>query len=125
MQGVHRLVERWNLSTKGRVKGMPLLKVHRVEEIKYLEVFEILPQGVCAGVLLKPKFVSEISGGITPLNYFEERQGSNSSSQSKVHKEEPWFILHKFSRSNEKSKFSVENSLSHEDCGIPVKLQEG
>jgi hypothetical protein len=42
-----------NLSTKGRVEGLLLQEVHRVERIKYLEVFESLPQGVHAGVLLE------------------------------------------------------------------------
>jgi hypothetical protein len=36
-------------------------------EFKYPRVFERLPQGVRAGVLLRLKFASKISEGIVPL----------------------------------------------------------
>jgi hypothetical protein len=65
VQGLHRLVERYNLSTKGRVEGLLLPEVHRVEEIKHLEVFGIFPQGVRAGVLSRLKVAKESLGWLT------------------------------------------------------------
>jgi hypothetical protein len=67
------------------------MRVHRVERIKYPEVFDKLPQGVCAGVISRPKVARESSGGLTYLRVLKGRwreialQKLSSSGRTLVH----------------------------------------
>jgi hypothetical protein len=68
VQGVHRLVESSELiNQREELEDCYCRRVHRVKRIKYLEVFEVLPQGVRAGVFLKTQDCKESSGGLVPL----------------------------------------------------------
>ena len=56
--------------------------VHGIEEIKYPEVFDIFPQGVCVGVLSRLEVAKERSGGLTPLKVPKGRWRLKTSRRS-------------------------------------------
>jgi hypothetical protein len=56
-------VESQSLQPEEIVEGLLSQGVHRVEEFKYLEVFEELPQGVRAGVFFKTRVVEKAQEG--------------------------------------------------------------
>jgi hypothetical protein len=64
-----------NLSTERRVEGLLSQGgVHRVKEIKYLEVFEEVPQGVRAGVFFfKTRSCERSSGELVLVSVQEGR----------------------------------------------------
>jgi hypothetical protein len=66
VQGVHRLVEALNLSTKVERLKTVVAEGAQSQRIKYLEVFERSLQGVHVGVLLRLKFSSERLGSLVP-----------------------------------------------------------
>jgi hypothetical protein len=106
------------LINKRRVEGLLLQGVHRVEEIKYPEVFDRLSQGVRAGVLVRLEVTGGSSGGLTPLKYSKEDEGRSHPAEVKFRRKNFGSFRKKLSRRNERSKFSQENFRSHEDREI-------
>jgi hypothetical protein len=89
--------------------------VHRVERIKYTEVFERLPQRVRAGVLSRLEVAIESSGGSAPLKYSKEDGEMNHHAEVKSQRKNIESIWARDSEEGiEWSEFSVENSRS---CG--------
>jgi hypothetical protein len=89
--------------------------VHRVKGIKYLEVFEGLPQGVRAGDFLETQVCSEILGGLVPLKYSKGDEGRSLPAEVKSSSQRTSICFMEIPEGRiEWMKFSMENSQRHE-----------